>query len=111
MRRKAQLKRRSIKTTPTIGDYRHVRLSHLGVIRTHNTTKPLVKAVRAGANVKSYTVSRAANRWYVSILVELTRPSATPTRAQRAAGAVGVCLLYTSPSPRDQRGSRMPSSA
>ena len=25
--------------------------------------------------------------------------------------ANGVCLLYTSPSPRDQRGSRMPSSA
>ena len=24
---------------------------------------------------------------------------------------VGACLLYTSPSPRDQRGSRMPSSA
>ena len=23
----------------------------------------------------------------------------------------GLCLLYTSPSPRDQRGSRMPSSA
>ena len=27
-------------------------------------------------------------------------------------GAIfGLCLLYTSPSPRDQRGSRMPSSA
>ena len=26
-------------------------------------------------------------------------------------GEVTVCLLYTSPSPRDQRGSRMPSSA
>ena len=26
-------------------------------------------------------------------------------------GTVGTCLLYTSPSPRDQRGSRMPSSA
>ena len=25
--------------------------------------------------------------------------------------ASGICLLYTSPSPRDQRGSRMPSSA
>ena len=25
--------------------------------------------------------------------------------------AVHACLLYTSPSPRDQRGSRMPSSA
>ena len=28
-----------------------------------------------------------------------------------AAGQSWVCLLYTSPSPRDQRGSRMPSSA
>ena len=27
------------------------------------------------------------------------------------AGVVNACLLYTSPSPRDQRGSRMPSSA
>ena len=27
------------------------------------------------------------------------------------AGETGTCLLYTSPSPRDQRGSRMPSSA
>ena len=26
-------------------------------------------------------------------------------------GPVRTCLLYTSPSPRDQRGSRMPSSA
>ena len=26
-------------------------------------------------------------------------------------GLFGYCLLYTSPSPRDQRGSRMPSSA
>ena len=91
-RRTAQLKRRGIKTAPTIEDYRHVRLSHLGVIRTHNTTKPLVKAVRAGAQIRSYTVSRAADRWYVSILVELTRLSATPARAQRAAGAVGVDL-------------------
>lgn len=91
-RRKAQLKRRGISARPTITDYRHVRLSHLGVIRTHNTTKPLVKAVRAGAQIRSYTVSRAADRWYVSILVELTRPSAAPTHAQRSAGAVGVDL-------------------
>ena len=28
-----------------------------------------------------------------------------------SAGVMGSCLLYTSPSPRDQRGSRMPSSA
>ena len=29
----------------------------------------------------------------------------------RLENEVGTCLLYTSPSPRDQRGSRMPSSA
>lgn len=92
-RRKKQLKRRGINTTPTIEDYRHVRLSHLGVIRTHDTTRHLVKAVRAGAQIRSYTVSRTADRWYVSILVELARPSTTPpTRAQRSAGAVGVDL-------------------
>ena len=31
--------------------------------------------------------------------------------AGRMVGLIGPCLLYTSPSPRDQRGSRMPSSA
>ena len=29
----------------------------------------------------------------------------------RESPAASICLLYTSPSPRDQRGSRMPSSA
>ena len=33
------------------------------------------------------------------------------TLKQRYEGEVRICLLYTSPSPRDQRGSRMPSSA
>ena len=33
------------------------------------------------------------------------------TNAQQAMEEFEVCLLYTSPSPRDQRGSRMPSSA
>ena len=32
-------------------------------------------------------------------------------RVHDAGGQVYICLLYTSPSPRDQRGSRMPSSA
>ena len=32
-------------------------------------------------------------------------------RGADAATDVDICLLYTSPSPRDQRGSRMPSSA
>ena len=46
--------------------------------------------------------------------VVLNEPSvvAIETRSGRKiVRAVGSCLLYTSPSPRDQRGSRMPSSA
>ena len=31
--------------------------------------------------------------------------------ANTANQQIDICLLYTSPSPRDQRGSRMPSSA
>ena len=31
--------------------------------------------------------------------------------ANEGGGKIIFCLLYTSPSPRDQRGSRMPSSA
>ena len=32
-------------------------------------------------------------------------------RLVRSAAGLGICLLYTSPSPRDKRQSRMPSSA
>ena len=33
------------------------------------------------------------------------------TMAERQAHAIAICLLYTSPSPRDRTRSRMPSSA
>ena len=40
-------------------------------------------------------------------------PAAVPTDENDLSFSekLGTCLLYTSPSPRDQRGSRMPSSA
>ena len=37
--------------------------------------------------------------------------SAAPAQDAEAAVQQGTCLLYTSPSPRDKRQSRMPSSA
>ena len=40
-----------------------------------------------------------------------TSDAADDTPCVDLGGRRGACLLYTSPSPRDQRGSRMPSSA
>ena len=39
------------------------------------------------------------------------RTALKPPRPPRLSQRISTCLLYTSPSPRDQRGSRMPSSA
>ena len=56
-------------------------------------------------------VARAVAREVSEALPSLT---STPERVVITASGRnrrGICLLYTSPSPRDQRGSRMPSSA
>ena len=70
----------------------------------------------------SAMVSRAVARGYVTVNgkeVELTedtkqqllKTDKEASTAREKAYQDYVCLLYTSPSPRDQRGSRMPSSA
>ena len=47
---------------------------------------------------------------FLGILLHSAVWNSLPKRLVFAA-MLGPCLLYTSPSPRDQRGSRMPSSA
>ena len=49
----------------------------------------------------------------VTVCQEANCPNITECWSKRHATfmIMGDCLLYTSPSPRDQRGSRMPSSA
>ena len=47
----------------------------------------------------------------VSILTVGVTPTAGGVGVASTSYIKNVCLLYTSPSPRDQRGSRMPSSA
>ena len=61
--------------------------------------------LEAGARVHVCDVSEAALAAFRD-----RYPGSVATRAD-VGDAVQVCLLYTSPSPRDQRGSRMPSSA
>lgn len=89
---KATMKRRGEKGNPTISDYRHVRLGHLGTIRTHGNTRRMMRTIRRGGAIKSFTVSQVADRWYVSFLVETTAPAPKPTKEQKNAGAVGVDL-------------------
>ena len=47
----------------------------------------------------------------ITVTVTDVAPSITASQTANLAEDASVCLLYTSPSPRDQRGSRMPSSA
>ena len=50
-------------------------------------------------------LSRSKDCYSTSRLVDATKARGHEVRV------FDTCLLYTSPSPRDQRGSRMPSSA
>ena len=52
------------------------------------------------------------NKWNVSSVTDMSRMFADARSFNQPLNKWNVsCLLYTSPSPRDQRGSRMPSSA
>ena len=48
---------------------------------------------------------------YALALLELAEESKSLKKIEKDVKTLKACLLYTSPSPRDQRGSRMPSSA
>ena len=56
------------------------------------------------------TVQRSYYKSFWSLLLYLSL-ELCPSGQREEKGTDTFCLLYTSPSPRDQRGSRMPSSA
>ena len=68
-----------------------VTLPRLGVIRTHESTRKLARRLEDGtARILSATVSRRAQRWFVSFTVEVDR--AVPDRHPRPGTAIGVDL-------------------
>lgn len=75
-----------------ITDHRHVYAGHFGKIRTHNPTRRLTRAINAGAEIRSYTISRTGHRWYISILTREPDQVPAPTHRQQSAGTVGVDL-------------------
>ena len=70
------------------------------------TNKALIFDIR---KTDEYNVSHIAGAILVS--PKMSANGFLEKYSKAAKGKTVICLLYTSPSPRDQRGSRMPSSA
>ena len=72
----------------------------------------LLRGPWCGLSLKE--IKKLAGNQELSVWSQLqsrSKPLENSQSQQRLQRFVGTCLLYTSPSPRDQRGSRMPSSA
>src|SRR6266487_4646032 len=95
-----------------------VTLPRLGTIRTHESTRKLSRRLENGtARILSATVSRTAQRWFVSFTVEVE--CATPAAHARPGSAIGIDLgvttlltgvddtgtIITAPGPRPLRAS------
>ena len=80
------------------GGAAHLALDHTG--------RMLVSAQYGGGSVAVYAIEKDGRLGARTQLIEHSGGSRAFGTRQNA-----PCLLYTSPSPRDQRGSRMPSSA
>ena len=65
-----------------------------------------IKSIQDRFNVYLAPLTNKGVKGKVPLAIEALRAAQRPFLLKREA-----CLLYTSPSPRDQRGSRMPSSA
>ena len=68
-----------------------VTLPRLGSLRTHESTRKLARRLEAGtARILSATVSRTAQRWFVSFTVEVER--SIPDHHTRPGSAIGLDL-------------------
>jgi len=75
-----------IRVTP-----RHVQLPHIGTVRTKERTDKLLELLQSEqARILSATISRAADRWFVSLTCEVERPDPEPREVQRPEDVVGI---------------------
>ncbi|GBC85596.1 hypothetical protein HRbin11_02046 [bacterium HR11] len=74
-----------------VEDERHVRLPRIGRVRTKERTTKLRRLLEEGrARVLSATVSREADRWYVSLTCEVERPDPAPVEGDVVGVDVGL---------------------
>jgi putative transposase len=94
-------------------DRRHVQLPRVGVLKTHETTRKLARRLEQGsARILAATISRRADRWFVSFTVEVQRAVPAGNSKSSVVGVdVGVrhlAVLSTGaviPNPRALEGS------
>jgi len=89
-------------------EQRQVRLPRLGRMRLCEEATPLLERIRAGkAHISAATVSREAERWYVSFAVELARPIPASNGHSDTVGVdLGVLALATLSTGEVVRGPR-----
>jgi putative transposase len=92
---------------------KHVQLPRIGVLKTHESTRKLARRLEQGtARILAATISRRADRWFVTFTVEVQRAIPASTRRASVVGVdVGVRQLAVLsngtviPNPRALEGS------
>jgi putative transposase len=75
-----------IRVTP-----RHVQLPRIGKVRTKERTEKLLELLQSEkARILSATISREADRWFVSLTCEVERPDPEPREVQGPEDVVGI---------------------
>jgi IS605 OrfB family transposase len=73
-------------------DRKHVQLPRIGVVKTHESTRKLARRLEQGtARILAATISRTADRWFISFTVEVQRAIPTSNGKPSVVGVdVGV---------------------
>jgi len=93
-KRKKSLDDNKARLTGTIKVFsRHIQLPRIGRVRSKEPTDKLLKLLEEGkARVLSATISREADRFYVSLTCEVERPDPKPKEVRSEDDVVGVDL-------------------
>jgi putative transposase len=97
-KRKKSLDDNKARLTETIKVFsRHIQLPRIGRVRSKEPTDKLLKLLEEGkAKILSATISREADRFYVSLTCEVERPDLKPKEVRSEEDVVGVDLGLSS---------------
>ena len=83
-----------------------------GELRDNYTVKPQLETSKEPTNnLLGHKLPEFSKMLFNTTIMDEPKPTVVSIDLEHIVAALPDCLLYTSPSPRDQRGSRMPSSA